>query len=324
MRSLFSRSLRLEVVAGLCVGIAIPALALSPNSAPSLATQTTLAVEVHDQGGDTRAVVSIAVTGENGLPASGTAVISDQGKALAGVALDPQGHATTTLDLVAGDHNLTATYAGDNSHRASVSEPFSVHAEAGTTPDFSVSVAPATLSLQQGQSGSVVASITPINAASLTAPMFVTLSCSGIPDQTKCTFTPENLEISPNATAAVTSSMVIATQATSLAKVVPPTHSGSTPVAWAVLLPGILGLAGLAFGARRRQWLARLSLLAILGLVTVLGATACAPLYNYHNHGPPYNLPTPVGTYTVVVTAQSSNGITATTHTATMALTVTQ
>jgi hypothetical protein len=304
--------------------MAIPAVALSSNSAPSLATQTSLAVEVHDQGGVTRAVLSIAVTGENGLPASGAALISDQGNALAGVALDAHGHATATIDLVAGDHDLTAAYSGDNSHLASASKAFSVHALAGTTPDFSVSVAPATLSLQQGQSGSVVASITPINSASLTAPMFVTLSCSGIPDQTKCTFTPENLEISPDAAAAVTSSMVITTQATSLAKAVPPAHSRSTRVAWAVLWPGVLGLAGLAYSARRCQWLSRFTLLALLGLVTVLGATACAPLYNYHNHGPPYNLPTPVGTYTVTVTAQSSNGITATTHNTTMALTVTQ
>jgi hypothetical protein len=304
--------------------MAIPAMALATNSTPGVATQTTLAAEVHDQNGRTHATLSVAVTGENGLPALGTAVISDQGRALAGVALDSKGHATATIDLVAGDHDLTATYSGDNSHLASSSEALSVHALAGTTPDFSVSVAPATLSLQQGQSGSVLASITPVNAASLTAPMFVTMSCSGIPDQTKCTFTPENLEISPNATAAVTSSMVIATQSASLVKSIAPPHSGSTPVAWAVLLPGILGLAGLAFGARRRQWLSRLSLLAILGLVTLLGTTACAPLYRYYNHGPPTNLPTPVGTYTVVVTAQSSNGITATTHTTTMALTVTQ
>jgi hypothetical protein len=54
----------------------------------------------------------------------------------------------------------------------------------------------------------------------------------------------------------------------------------------------------------------------------VLGATACAPLYNYKNHGPPHNLPTPAGSYTIQINAQSSNGITATTHSTTMVLTV--
>ena len=65
-----------------------------------------------------------------------------------------------------------------------------------------------------------------------------------------------------------------------------------------------------------------MSLIVLIGLVTVLGATACAPRYNYYNHGPPYNLPTPSGTYTLQVTAQSSNGITATTHSTSFALTV--
>jgi hypothetical protein len=93
-------------------------------------------------------------------------------------------------------------------------------------------------------------------------------------------------------------------------------------VAWAFLLPGALGLGGLAWGVRRRPWLNRLSLLALLGLVTMLGTTACNPRYNYEHHGPPANPATPAGTYTVYVTAQSSNGVTAITNSTTMALTV--
>jgi hypothetical protein len=154
------------------------------------------------------------------------------------------------------------------------------------------------------------------------APMFVTLSCSGFPDQSSCTFTPENLEILPNATAAVTSSMVMTTQATSLAELHVSGHPRTNSVAIALLLPGTLGLAGLAFSARRRRWLSRLSLVALIGFVVILGMTACAPRYNYFNHGPPHNLPTPPGTYTLLVTAQSSNGIIATTHSTNFVLTV--
>ena len=97
---------------------------------------------------------------------------------------------------------------------------------------------------------------------------------------------------------------------------------GNGPVAWAFLLPGVLGLGGLAWGARRRAWLSRLSLIALVGLVTMLGTTACNPRYYYFNHGPPNNLPTPSGSYTVTVTGQSSNGITAITQNTTMVLTV--
>ena len=62
----------------------------------------------------------------------------------------------------------------------------------------------------------------------------------------------------------------------------------------------------------------------MVGLVYVLGASACNERYNYFNHGPPPNPPTPAGTYTVLVTAQSTNGITAITQTTSMVLTVTQ
>jgi ABC-type glycerol-3-phosphate transport system substrate-binding protein len=73
---------------------------------------------------------------------------------------------------------------------------------------------------------------------------------------------------------------------------------------------------------RRRAWLQRLSLLALLALVSMLGTTACNARYNYFNHGPPNNLPTPAGTYTITVTGQSSDGVTAITQNTTMVLTV--
>jgi ABC-type oligopeptide transport system substrate-binding subunit len=66
----------------------------------------------------------------------------------------------------------------------------------------------------------------------------------------------------------------------------------------------------------------RLSLLALVGFVAMLGTTACNARYNYFNHGPPINPATPAGTYTVTVTGQSSDGVTAITNSTTLALTV--
>jgi hypothetical protein len=194
---------------------------------------------------------------------------------------------------------------------------------ATSTRDFGISVSPASLTLTAGQTGNVTATVTPQNASALTAPMFVTLSCSGMPDQSSCAFTPENVEILPNATAPILSSLVITTQASGTRGLaVPPANAGSSSVAWAVLLPGSFSLAGLAFALRRRRWLSRLSLMALVGFVGMVGTTACSPRYNYFNHGPPYNLPTPAGAYTVTIAAQSSNGVTASTHTIPFALTV--
>jgi len=118
--------------------------------------------------------------------------------------------------------------------------------------------------------------------------------------------------------------MVIQTYAASTVKATPPTPPGNrpNPIAWAFLLPGALGLGGLAFGARRRSWLTRLSLVAFVGLVTLLGTTGCNPRYYYEHHGPSANPATPAGTYNVTVTAQSSNGVTAITHSTTFVLVV--
>ncbi len=318
MRGLICRGLRLELVTGLGILLAMPAWAATTSQA----TQTTLSAATSVQGGRTQTIVAVSVAGRDGSPVTGSVVIEDEGKSLAGVGLSAEGQARTVLSLPPGDHSLTAVYIGDQTHQASTSAISPVRAAATAAPDFQISVAPAALSLTPGQSGSAIVSVTPVNANALTAPMFVTLSCSGFPDQSSCTFTPENLEILPNATAPVTSSMVMTTQATSLAELHAPGHPRANSVAMALLLPGTLGLTGLAFATRRRRLLSRLSMVALVGFVSILGMTACAPRYNYYNHGPPYNLPTPAGTYTLLVTAQSSNGIIATTHSTNFVLTV--
>jgi len=318
VRGIVCRGLRLELVAGLSIALAIPALAMAQGNA-RLATQTQVTVDTHDQQGRTRATLNVSVLGDDGQPAAGAVAISDAGRPLAGVVLNDQGQARVALDIAAGDHSLRAVYTGDATHRKSTSQTADVQGQATSTPDFQISDAPATLSLTAGQSGLVVASVTPENASLLKAPMFVTLSCSGLPDEASCVFTPENIEILPGAAAAITSSMLVETQKATAA-LQPKPHANS--VAWAFLLPGVLGLGGMAWGTRRRRWLNRLSLISLVGFVSVLGTTACSPLYNYYNHGPGSNPVTPAGTYTINVTAQSSNGITAITHSTTLALTV--
>jgi len=316
------RGLRLELVAGLGIALAMPALAWAAEGSESLATQTTLSAETRDQGGRTQAILTVSVTGEDGLPATGAVAFKDHGIQVAGAALDAQGQAKAVLPQLAGEHSWRAVYVGDETHLSSSSRVAAVHALVSTTPSFVPTVAPASITLTAGQSGNIVVSVTPENASALTAPMFVTLSCSGLPDQASCTFTPENVEILPNATAALVSTMVIQTQKASSTTAQNAPHSIASPTALAILLPSALGLMGLAWGGRRRRWLSRVSLLTLVGLVTLLGTTACNPRYSYLNHGPIPNPATPAGTYTVIVAAQSSTGLTATTITTNLALTV--
>jgi len=320
VRGIVCRGLRLELVAGLVIALAMPALSVIAAHAQGLPTTTTLTAGA--LSGCAQAL-TVTVTA-NGQPVTGTVAIEDDlnGKEvqLAAAALSAQGTATLTVSLTDGVHSLTAVYAGNATDQTSTSAIVTT-ADVTASCDFTVSVIPATMTLTPGQSGTLTASVTPSPdfTSTLTAPLFVTLSCSGLPDQAVCTFTPENVEILPNTTAPLTSSMVIATQKASASSAQRP---GSNTVAWAFLLPGALGLGGLAWGARRRAWLNRLSLLALVGFVAMLGTTACNARYDYFNHGPPQNPATPAGTYTVTVTAQSSNGVAAITNSTPLALTV--
>lgn len=329
MRGFFRRSLRLKLVAGLGVALASPVF-WGMAAAQGVHTQTTLSVNTTDNNGQTSAAVQVAVTGADGLPASGAIAIKDGSRQLAGVVLDASGQASTTLSLPAGAHALSAVYSGDATHQISTSASTNVTAQATSTPSFQLSLSPVSpssfpMTLTAGAAGTANVTIAPVNPSALTSPMFVTLSCSGLPNQASCTFSPETVEILQNTQANLVSTMVLQTQSAGTAaqlQSAPGHGQGGGPVAWAILLPGVLGLGGLAWGARRNPWLNRLALIALVGLVTSLGTTACNPQYYYYHHGPGNVPATPSGTYTVMVTGQSSNGISAINQSTTFVLTV--
>jgi len=335
------------LVAGLIIALAMPALSVVAAYAQS-ATSTTLTAGTLPANSCSQPL-TIAVTSGGSPLTGGTVTINDvfngNPVTVASVALSSAGTASPTVDLSAGSHSLTATFAaqtvGATSYTASTSTP-AIPVSIATECEFTVSVSNITpsstantLTLTPGQAGTATITVTPSveYTSTLTAPMFVSISCSGLPDQTTCTPTPENLEIlsttpeiCPSGSSASacppTSSLLIQTFAASSASNTPPHRRDSAPIAWAILLPGALCLGGLAFGARRRRWLNRLSLLALLGLVTTLGTTACNPQYDYKKHAPPNNPATSAGTYTITVTAQTNNGVTATTHSTNFVLVV--
>jgi hypothetical protein len=338
VRGIFCRSLRLELVAGLGIALAASALAVVAAHAQGVNTTTTLTAQSSEASTCSLTTLSVAVTANAGIPA-GTVTIEDEAGnspvQLATAALDTSGKANFSLALGNGNHSLSAVYAGDATFSSSTSAPASVPVTSQCDSTFVVSISnlgpSATsanaLTLIPGQAGTGTITVTPLQSyvSSLTAPAFITISCSGLPDTATCAFTPENVEILPGQNAGVTSAMMIQTVAASTTTSgLPANRPGQnrSSIAWAFLLPGVLGLGGLAWGARRRKWLARLSLVALVGLVTLLGTTGCNPRYNYEHHGPVPNPATPAGTYTVTVTAQSSNGVTATLHSTSFVLTV--
>jgi hypothetical protein len=137
-------------------------------------------------------------------------------------------------------------------------------------------------------------------------------------DEISCTFTPINLQIID--ASAVTADLGVVTLApggTSAANRLKGRNSGS-PLMLAILLPGI---AALGFVGRKRKMFGRIALSALVGVLSVTAMTACAARYKYLNHGP-IVAGTPPGNYTITVTAQTSNGVSATERSTTLAVTV--
>jgi hypothetical protein len=286
------------------------------------------------------------VESEDGSRPTGLVTLVEDGAAsqgaprsLASAALDAEGKAVVRLDSLGSSGSLDslastdkpatprnpvaslhAVYTGDLGHEASESGSLAVHAEATAAPDFTVSLSPASMTLTAGQSGTAVMTVTPINGFT----GFLSLSCSGLPiDEITCTFTPITLQI-VSSTTPVTATLGVQTLApagTSAANHAPgPARSAgaSRPLMLAILLPGALALGLLG---RKRKWLMRVSLLALTGVLMTAGMSACAARYRYLNHGPVVG-GTPVGSYTLTVTAQTSNGETANAHSTSLGVTV--
>jgi len=301
------------------------ALATGLAAIAQTTTHTTMTAETREVSGKTVATFTTSVLDADGAPASGIVTLTERGHNISAAVLDAEGKAQIKLDgLTEGNHSLLAVYSGDSTHAASKSESLAVHPEVTATPDFTLNIAPTSLSVKVGTSGTIVTTIAPVN--SFTG--FISLSCAGPPGATTlpvgvtCTFAPANLQVTApttaNPTAVATANMSLQTAGPQAQNRAPETHS-SSPLVLAVLLPGVLGLGLLG---RKRKLLGGTTLLIMIGAISLMGATACSARYRYLNHGPTFGGTEP-GTYTIQVIAQTSNGVTASEHVQALTLTVT-
>lgn len=174
------------------------------------------------------------------------------------------------------------------------------------TPDFEVSVNPTSLTIAAGQSGQATFTVTPENGFDSA----VTFSCSGLPAEASCSFSPTS--VTPNG-AAVTSTLTVTTTAASSAYRWP--GGWPTVAVYAVLAILSLALIG-GVGKRRRRVPAVLQFAALcVSLAIASGLASCSKGTSEKNTG------TPPGTETVSVSAAASAGAS---HVATLTITVTQ
>ena len=260
------------------------------------ATQTSLTVATDNAGPRTRATLTAHVSGDQAGSPSGVVNFRSGNMDLGSAVLDSEGNASLQTDVLpAGVHQVVAVYQGIPEYETSSSTPEVVHANASTVAGFTVVATPTSLSTPVGGFVNIVITVTPVNGFN----SFVNLSCSGLPINTTCNFTPLSVQASCTTSATGvqtctpgTSAMQIQTQAPS-------------PKVAAFVFPVLFGLVGLG-ACNRRAW--RNMLLGVVALAGAMGISACSQRYNYLNHGPPGNPGTPAGTYAVTVQAQSSTG----------------
>jgi hypothetical protein len=228
---------------------------------------------------------------------------TDLGSAL----VDSEGQASLQTDLLpAGSHSVVASYQGQAAYLNSTSNAELVQANVSSAAGFTVAATPTSLSTAVGGFVSSIVTVTPVNGFNA----YVTLSCSGLPINTTCSFTPVNvLAACTTATGGAqtctpgSSVMQIQTQTPSPENTA--RNGGDGMRRYAFVLPVLFGLAGLG-SLKRRAW--RNFMLGIVAFAGVMGMSACNARYNYLNHGPPANQGTPIGSYTVTVQSSSSTG----------------
>jgi len=294
------------VFLGMVAGISFTGSAAAAQNTAT--TRTALSVATNNAGPRTRVTLTAHVSADVAGAPSGVVNFRSGEMDLGSAFLDSEGNAALETDnLPAGNHQVVAIYQGASGYVSSLSKPEVVHANVSTVAGFTVAATPTSLSTPVGGFVSSVVTVTPVNGFN----SYVTLSCSGLPVNTSCTFTPVNVPASCTTSAGGvqtctpgTSVMQIQTLAPSPG---PRAENGGDAGTqrYAFIFPALFGLVGLG-ACKRRAW--RNLALGMLAFAGAMGMTACSQRYNYLNHGPPGNTGSPTGSYTVTVDAESSNG----------------
>lgn len=268
-----------------------------------VATRTQLTAQ--QNSGDTLSLTA-TVGGVMGESVSEGSVSFETAKGSLGSVFVHDGTATLNLkNPPQWAKNVTAVYHGDTAFANSTAstDVSAIDAAAATgVPGFTVTASPSSLTLVPGQAGTVNLTLTSQNGFSEA----VNLSCSGAPGQVTCSFNP--VVATPPANGTTLSAMGITTTATS--GVTSSEHGplNGSGARYALVIPGVLALAGIGAIRRRNLGALRVVGLALLLGAGVLGLSACNVRYDYLHYKPAPNFGTAPGNYTIVVAAYSTNG----------------
>lgn len=226
--------------------------------------------------------------------ATGTVSFLNGTTSLGSAALDANGNATLVVtSLPAGVDNLSASYSGDSALQASSSSP-----TADTVADYVLQALPATITIQDGQSGTAAVNLVPLGGFA----QAVTLACSGAPTNGSCTLSKQSVTLDGVHPATVTVTI------NTLATVAALKEGGLWKIPSGLALAGLL-LLPFSRHKRVRQMLCLVVLLAITAAGVGCGSS-----------GP--NNKVAVGSYNLTITATGPTGTVA--KTVTFAVNVTK
>ena len=192
----------------------------------------------------------------------------------------------------AGTHTLSASYSGDASFSPSSttqSQTFTI------TPGFftTLNSAQSTVTISSpGGTGSTA--ITVVNSSGFNGA--INLMCSGLPSESKCTFSPASINAKGTAATTNVSITVTTTAPTVSARLRPSPGNNPWIVAMGLALPGIF----LVGAKRRHRGLFLMTLFVMLTLIPACGGGGGSPK-------PPPDPGTPAGTSNVTVSATGAS-----------------
>ena len=291
---------------------------------PATPFSTTLTSSLNPAPYGQSVTFSVTVTAtSSGAPPTGNITFTDGTTVLSSQPLQSTGATTasaqfTTASLAAGSHTITAIYNPTTESSASSASLTEVVTGIIPPPDFTITLANPTITLQTQHHTTTIVTLTSLNAFADT----LTLACANPPAYITCKFTPGPASLAANGTATV--SFYVDTDSIpgyALNQPAPPPRNSPTlPLNFAFLMSPVGLLAGVIVFPKRSsgtRHLLRLLALTLAFLPLSLTLTGCTTI-KFPYTAPPSAAP---GTYTLPITATGTT--TGISHTAQVTLTIT-
>jgi hypothetical protein len=243
---------------------------------PSIGTTNALTSSLNPALVGQLVTLTARVSATTGVP-DGAVELLDGTTSLGTVQLANGVAAFGVSSLAAGTHALTAVYKGNGTYEGSTSAVLEQVITQPIAGDFAVNISPGARTVLRGTKTTVAVTVTSEGGFSGT----VALSCSGLPEESSCAFTPETISGSGG------SRLTIATADWHPGKAARSTGSSSGAAAGGLMLGFVMVLLP-------RRWKRRGFYLVCLGLIAMGAGVGCGGLKLVGG--------TPPGTYAIQIT----------------------